>query len=119
LYSNVYGYPRNHKKEQEAKMLYDKVIKSLISVKKAIKEKFGDDGKNIRGGRDYSSGPDGFDRIQYEAGRIAEAIRHSTIDAKVDEVSALIPAPLPAEDGRYVLVITDGVLSWEAESSGE
>jgi hypothetical protein len=99
-------------------MLYDKIIRSLIDIKKAIKEKFGDDGLNKRGGRTYSSGPDGHDRIQYEAGRIAEAIRHSTIDTKVSEVSALIPATLPQEDGRYVLVITSGVLSWEAESSG-
>ncbi|MDR2534946.1 MAG: hypothetical protein LBD29_02800 [Treponema sp.] len=59
-------------------MLYDKVIESLLDVKKAIKEKLGDDGMNKRGARDYSSGPHGFDRIQYEIDRIAEAIRHST-----------------------------------------
>jgi hypothetical protein len=98
-------------------MLYDKIIESLIDVKKAIKEKFGDDGLNKHGGRDYSSGPDGFDRMQYEAGRIAETIRHSTIETKVNNIGALIPAALPTEDGRYVLVISDGALSWEAESS--
>jgi hypothetical protein len=98
-------------------MLYERIIKSLIDIKKAIKEKFGDDGFNERGTRDYSSGPDGFDRIQYETGRIAEAIRHSTLDTKVNDVSALIPATLPTEDGRYVLVISDGALSWEEESS--
>jgi hypothetical protein len=58
-------------------MLYDKLIKEIINVKRAIKEKFGDDGQNKRGSRDYSSGPWGFDRIQYELGRIAEAIRHT------------------------------------------
>jgi hypothetical protein len=44
-------------------MLYDRIIRSLVDVKKAVKEKLGDDGLNKRGGRDYSSGPDGFDRI--------------------------------------------------------
>ena len=97
-------------------MLCDKIIRALLEIKKAIKEKFGDDGLNERGGRDYSSGPDGFDRIQYEVGRIAEAIRHSTVGEKVKESSALIPAALPQTDGRYVLVISGGVLSWEPES---
>ncbi|GHV79801.1 hypothetical protein AGMMS49944_15920 [Spirochaetia bacterium] len=59
-------------------MLYDKIIESLIDVKKAIKEKFGDDGKKSRGGSTFSSGPLGYDRIQYEIGRIAAAIRHAT-----------------------------------------
>jgi hypothetical protein len=96
-------------------MLYDRIIRGLIEVKQAIKEKFGDDGRKERGGRDYSSGPDGFDRMQYEAGRIAEAIRHSTIDGKVKEAASLIPAALPQQDGRYVPVISGGVLSWEEE----
>jgi hypothetical protein len=100
-------------------MLYDKIIKSLVEIKRAVKEKFGDDGKNKRGGSRYSSGPDGFDRIQYEAGRIAEAIRHSTIDEKISGIGALIPGALPQEDGRYVLVVSDGVLSWEAEQGGQ
>jgi hypothetical protein len=95
-------------------MLYDKVIRSLIDLKKAIKEKFGDDGLNKRGGCTYSSGPDGHDRIQYEIERIAEAIRHSTLDTKLNEVSGLIPSSIPTEDGRYVLVISGGDLSWEA-----
>jgi hypothetical protein len=106
------------RKKQEANMLYDKIIRSLLEIKKAIKEKFGDDGQKTRGRSTYSSGPDGHDRIQYETRRIAEAVRHSTIAGKVNEMAALIPATLPAEDGRYVLVITDGVLSWEPESSG-
>ncbi|MDR1230046.1 MAG: hypothetical protein LBK61_01455, partial [Spirochaetaceae bacterium] len=63
-------------------MLYDKIIESLIDTKKAIKEKFGDDGAKERGMRNYSSGPDGYDRIQYEIDRIAEAIRHTTVTAK-------------------------------------
>jgi hypothetical protein len=62
-------------------MLYDKIIESLLDVKRAVKEKFGDDGRNKRGGRDYSSGPVGFDRIHYEIGRIAEAIRHAKVAA--------------------------------------
>jgi hypothetical protein len=107
------------RKEQEAVMLYDKIIKSLVDIKKAVKEKFGDDGLNRRGGNRYSSGPDGYDRIQYEAGRIAEAIRHSTIGAKTSEIGALIPGTLPQADGRYVLVVSDGVLSWEAEQGGQ
>jgi hypothetical protein len=60
-------------------MLYDKLIKELVKVKRAVKEKFGDDGQNKRGARDYSSGQFGFDRIRYEIGRIAEAIRHTDI----------------------------------------
>jgi hypothetical protein len=50
-------------------MLYNRIIRSLVDVKQAIKEKFGDDGVKERGGRDYSSGPDGFDRIRYEVDR--------------------------------------------------
>jgi hypothetical protein len=87
----------------------------LIEVKQAIKEQWGDDGQKDRGGSDYSSGPDGFDRIRYEIVRIAEAIYHSTIDEKAAEVSALIPAELPRQDGRYVPVISGGVLSREEE----
>jgi hypothetical protein len=79
-------------------MLYDKVIKSLISVKKAIKEKFGDDGLNMRGNHDYSSGPFGFDRIRYEIGRIAEAILHIPGDGLgADDYDEL--ANKPAIDG--------------------
>jgi hypothetical protein len=42
-------------------MLYDRMIRGLVEVKKAIKEKWGDDGRKERGERAYSSGPDGFD----------------------------------------------------------
>ena len=72
-------------------MLYDKIIESLIDVKRAIKLKLGDDGENKRGRRDFISGPFGYDRIQYEIGRIAEAIKHTTgggggsADVKHDE----------------------------------
>jgi hypothetical protein len=95
-------------------MLYDKIIESLLDVKRAVKEKFGDDGTKERGGRDYSSGPCGFDRMRYEIGRIAEAVRHSTAGADAKKAAALIPAELPQADGRYVLVMSGGVPSWEA-----
>jgi hypothetical protein len=102
-------------------MTWDKIIEGLVEIQIAIEEKFGDDGKEQQsnGGRLYKDGPGGFDRIQYEAGRIAEAIRHSTIGAKTSEIGALIPGTLPQADGRYVLVVSDGVLSWEAEQGGQ
>jgi hypothetical protein len=76
-------------------MLYDKIITALLNVKKALKEKLGDDGMNKRGARDYASGPFGFDRVQYEINRIAEAIRHSTLESSGggDKQGKIPPAP--------------------------
>lgn len=59
-------------------MLYDKIVNALIDLKRAIKEKLGDDGNNKRGSHNYTSGPLGLDRIQYEISRIAAAMRHTT-----------------------------------------
>jgi hypothetical protein len=87
------------------------IIEALLKVKKAIKQKFGDDGKNVQGGRRYKNGPAGTDRIHYEIERIAAAITHSTIGD-----GAIIP-PLPedAGDGDYTLTAKKdgGIVNYE------
>jgi hypothetical protein len=87
-----------------------RIIEALLEVKKAIKNKFGDDGQNVLGGRRYKNGPNGPDRVPYEIKRIAEAVNHSTMGG-----GAVIP-PLPedAGDGSYTLTANkeDGIVTY-------
>jgi hypothetical protein len=93
------------------------IIEALLEVKKAIKEKFGDDGQNIRGGRRYKNGPNGTDRVRYEIGRIAAAISHST----TGDGAVIPPLPEDADAGNYTLTAKkdDGVVTYEWTEEAE
>jgi hypothetical protein len=94
-----------------------KVIEALLKVKKAIKQKFGDDGENVRGDQRYKNGPTGTDRILYEIERIAAAISHST----VDNGGIIPPLPEGADDGSYTIAATktDGIVTYEWVENAE
>jgi hypothetical protein len=75
-----------------------KIIKALLKLKEAVRNKFGSAGVNVQDGRDYKNGPYGTDRIHYEIEQIAASINH------IPDGGAVIP-PLPEDsaDGSYTL----------------
>jgi hypothetical protein len=91
-------------------MSWDRIINSLLEIKSAVREKMGDDGTEApRNGHPYKDGPGGFDRIQYEIGEIAAAIRRSA------DRGAAVPAP--PGSGTYILKSVDGAIQWEEEET--